>query len=259
MLDWSNGDDGDYTYNDDMGTLQDLVDNATLDDRDDVSTARSSDSMDSDTRSGSSESSTSSEDSNSNPAKKHNVGDCVSQVENDGMFKSKTIYIYRNENMLNEAVASKRPISGILEEVTAGGKQAFEFRVVLRKPVKLFSRRSVTFQDKEGVHFHGMWYSDISVSDEHIGITGSLEDIKKESKLSAVAVPLRYVVGDANENSSKYCVITNYWRVRIGSGQCVLPTLAPSLYGGVAPTAVTAPEVENVNVSIRAGNEHAEI
>lgn len=259
LLDWSNGDDGDYTYNDEMGTLQDLVDNATLDDRDDVSTARSSDSMDSDTSTGSSESSNSSEDSNSNPAKKHNVGDCVSQVENDGMFKSKTIYIYRNENMLNEAVASKRPISGILEQVKVGGKQAFEFRVVLRKPVKLFSRRSVTFQDKEGVHFHGMWYSDISVSDEHIGITGSLEDIKKESKLSAVAVPLRYVVGDANENSSKYCVITNYWRVRNCSGQYVLPTLDPSLYGGVAPTAVTAPEVENVDVSLRSGNEYGEL
>ena len=135
--------------------------------------------------------------------------------------------------MLNEAVASKQPISGTLEEVMVGGKQVFEFRVVLRKPVKLFSRRSVTFQDKEGVHFHGMWYSDISVSDEHIGITGSLEDIKKESKLSAVAVPLRYGVGDANENSSKYCVITNYWRVRNCSGQYVLPTLDPSIKDAV--------------------------
>jgi hypothetical protein len=82
---------------------------------------------------------------------------------------------------------------------------------------------------------------------------------KKESKLSAVEVPLRYGVGDANENSSKYCVITNYWRVRNCSGQYVLPTLDPSLYGGVAPTAATAPEVENVDVSLRSGNEYGEL
>jgi hypothetical protein len=125
--------------------------------------------------------------------------------------------------------------------------------------VKLFSQRSATFQDKEGVHFHGMWCSDISASDKHAGITGSLEDIKKESELSAVAVPLRHVVGDANENSSKCCVITNCWRVHVCSGQCVLPTLDSSLCIGAALTAATAPEVENANVGIRAGNECAEI
>ena len=65
-------------------------------------------------------------DSNSNPPKKFNVGDCVSQVENDGMWKIRTIYIYRNQYVLNQAVAQFKPLAGILQSVETG----FEFLTV---------------------------------------------------------------------------------------------------------------------------------
>lgn len=244
--------DDDSNDGGELAELEELLDAVELeggngggDDNDDESNSLSADSL-----SGNDDSSL---DSNSNPPKKFNVGDCVSQVENDGMWKIRTIYIYRNQYVLNQAVAQFKPLAGILQSVETG----FEFLTVCRKPVKQFARYKLTFSDGEGVQYHGMWYAGIELTEDHVGVTGSQDAIKEEAKMSAVAIPLWYIIGEGKPDSNKYCVITNYWRVRIHNGRYVLPSLDPTLYGGDAPEHQPQPTV--VDVVVRDNREFGEL
>lgn len=153
-----------------------------------------------------------------------------------GMTKKKTIYVYRNEQRLNEAIAAKKPIAGIVEVKEVDGKTAFEFHTVYRKPVKQFARRKVTFDDADGIFNHGLWCAKISVQEqESVQSTSSFSDIQAAAQLSAVAIPLWYIIGKDHPDSFKYCVITNWWKYRMRDGWYRLPTLDASLYGGHFP------------------------
>ena len=150
-----------------------------------------------------------------------------------GMSKKKTIYVYRNENQLNEAISRKKPLAGFVEVTKSNGKTAFEFQTVFRKPVKQLACRKVDFDDSQGVIFHGLWCASITVGDEIVRSTESFADIQSAAKLAAVAIPLWYVVGNERPESNKYCVITNWWKYRMQDGWYRMPTLDPSLYGDV--------------------------
>ena len=185
------------------------------------------------------------EDDEDDPNLRRRQGE-VTDTEDDAMFKKRTIYIYRNENMLNEAVAEGKPIAGILKSVEKeGGEKAFEFQTVFRKPVKQFARRVLTFNDGDGLQFHGMWYSPVSLEAEHVHVGTTLHEVQDAAKMAAVAVPLHYILGEGHADGDKYCVITNYWKVRLNNGDYLLPTLDPSMYAGF----------ENVHVEV---NEDAE-
>ena len=150
-----------------------------------------------------------------------------------GMTKKRTIYIYRNERQMNEAISVKKPLAGIVEVAknTGTGKTAFKFKLVFRKPVKQFACRQVDFDDNNGIHFHGLWCAAPTVQNDIDYSTGSFSDIQAMSKLAAVAIPLRYVLGNDHPDSNKYCVITNWWKYRMSDGWYRLPTLDATLYG----------------------------
>jgi hypothetical protein len=154
--------------------------------------------------------------------------------EEHGMTKTKTIYVYRNEKHLNDAVAASKPLAGVVEVKTNGstGETSFEFQIIFRKPVKQFARRKVVFNDVEGMAFHGLWWAGIQVEQEEESVpsTDNFTDIQSAAKLSAIAIPLRYVIGHEKANSNKYCVITNWWKERMSDGGYRLPTLDASLY-----------------------------
>jgi hypothetical protein len=155
-----------------------------------------------------------------------------STTEEHGMTKTKTIYIFRNENHLNESVANRKPLAGVVEVTTLpSGETAFEFQMIFRKPVKLFARRKVLFNDEAGINFHGLWWAEIEVeATESIQSTAKFSDIQLSAKLSAVAIPLCYIIGREKADSNKYCVITNWWKERVSNGSYSLPTLDASLY-----------------------------
>ena len=150
-----------------------------------------------------------------------------------GMTKKRTIYIYRNERQMNEAITAKKPLAGIVEVTkdTNTGKTAFKFKLVFRKPVKQFACREVDFDDCNGIHFHGLWCAVPTVKNDIVYSTSSFGDIQAMSKLAAVAIPLRYVLGNDHPDSNKYCVITNWWKYRMSDGWYRLPTLDATLYG----------------------------
>ena len=101
--------------------------------------------------------------------------------------------------MLNQAVAQFKPLAGILQSVETG----FEFLTVCRKPVKQFARYKLTFSDGEGVQYHGMWYAGIELTEDHGGVTGLQDAIKEDRKMSAVAIPLWYIIREGKPDSNK--------------------------------------------------------
>ena len=156
----------------------------------------------------------------------------LSTNEVHGMTKGKTIFVYRNENQLNDALLLKKPIAGIIELNGCGrdGAPKFEFKAVYRKPVKQFARRPVHFKDNDGVMFHGLWCAKIQMEEEQTPSTSSFGDIQAAAQLSAVAIPLSYVVGNKSPDADKYCVITNWWKHRMPDGSYGLLSLEETLY-----------------------------
>ena len=79
-----------------------------------------------------------------------------------------------------------------------------------------------------------MWCADIAVAeqdDPKCPATDKFSDIQSAGKLSALALPLSYLVGTKHPHANKYCVITNWWKHRMKDGWYRLPTLDPTLYG----------------------------
>ena len=148
------------------------------------------------------------------------------ETEAQGMCKTKTIHVYRNEEKVKAAIENKKPLAGIVTYEQG----RFEFQVVYRKPVKRFGVRTVQFNDNSGVTFHGMWAAEIAINDE-CREYGAFKEIQTVAKMAAVAIPLRYVLNTKDPKSCKYCVLTNWWKYRTRKGGYELPTLNASLYG----------------------------
>jgi len=152
-----------------------------------------------------------------------------STSETLGMTKKRTIYAYRNEEQLNKAIAAKKPIAGIIQMPT---DTSFEFLIVYRKTGKHFARRRVLFADDDGVSINGLWCAKIQIEEEEsCPSTGSFSDIQSDAVLSAVIIPLWYVLDKDHQDAYKYCVVTNFWKVRQKDGWYRLPTLDPAHYG----------------------------
>ena len=57
------------------------------------------------------------------------------------------------------------------------------------------------------------------------------DEIYELAKMATVAIPHSYAVGKKDgPSSSKYCVVTNWWKERDREGKYKLPTLDKSLY-----------------------------
>jgi hypothetical protein len=58
-----------------------------------------------------------------------------------------------------------------------------------------------------------------------------MKELQAVAKMSAVAIPLSYILGGEHKDSKKFSVITNWWKYRMEDGSYHLPILAPKLYG----------------------------
>lgn len=157
---------------------------------------------------------------------------CPNEVH--GMTKNRTIFVYRNAGHLEDFAASKKPLAGIVE-VKEGltGEAEYEFQLVYREPKKLFARRRLAFKDSKGLYYHGMWCAPAEMEEAgRIPSFTSFREVQSVAKISAVAIPLRYIIGNDKKDSLKYCVITNWWKYRMEDGTYSLPTLHPKMYSG---------------------------
>ena len=96
--------------------------------------------------------------------------------------------------------------------------------------MKQYARRVVSFDDTHGQLFHGLWCAKITLEEECMAPTEYFADIQSDAKLSGVAIPLWYVVGNESPIANHYCVITNWWKYRMADGTYQWPKLDPSLY-----------------------------
>ena len=173
-----------------------------------------------------------------------------STLEEQGMAKARTYHIYRKKDAMEQAIKDLKPLAGVvvatLDHET--GKTAFEFQMLYRKPVKQFARTRVTFDDDKGLNFNGMWCSEIQVDpgEESFPPATKLGDILRKAKYSAVAIPLKYVIGDKHEHSTKYYVTTNLWMERVSDGSYQLPSLDSSLYAKDSPHLDDSDEMEGL-------------
>ena len=137
--------------------------------------------------------------------------------ETQGMTKRKTIYVYRKEDKLKKAVKANMPLSGIVH--VSQSPTRFELQLVYRHPVNMFGRKRVQFQDDEGIWFHGMWCAKLVVEEEStVESTEAFSEIQSDASLSAVAIPLWYILGKEHPHANYYWVTTNWWKHRMDDG-----------------------------------------
>jgi hypothetical protein len=78
------------------------------------------------------------------------------------------------------------------------------------------------------VPWNGVFTLDLHL--EHVQVTYHMHDVLDPAKMAAVAIPLYYILGVDHPDASRYCVITNWWTVRINNGRCAPPRLDASFY-----------------------------
>ena len=144
-----------------------------------------------------------------------------SAVEGRHMMKVRTVYVYRTIDVFLEGFNNLLPLAGFL--VDAGDK--LEMRVAYRQPGRQFGWRSIVFNDESGTQFSGMWWATINHTEVGPEAPVSVEEVKKISKMAAIAIPMHYSIGPDKPDSMKYCVITNWWKQRNMNGNYVLPNI----------------------------------
>ena len=91
------------------------------------------------------------------------------------------------------------------------------------------------FDDATGVGIGGMWYARIEVLSEMLSSDSKtpptdFNHLSSVANMSAVAIPLHYIVGRESENAGKFCVLTNWWKERARDGNYRLPSIDSTLY-----------------------------
>ena len=164
-----------------------------------------------------------------------------SPVEDKQMKKTKTIYIYSNKEAMENALVASEPISGILmHDPNKSSNHDGSLHLVLVYRVRRkdstdgsrFGWVKITFDDKKGGHRGGLWYAPITKIAVRRKAPEKDADIAELAKMSAIAIPLSYANGAADDATAKsnYCVITNWWKERHSDGTYLFPGLQPSLY-----------------------------
>lgn len=151
-----------------------------------------------------------------------------SPMEDVHMAKHKTFYCYRSEEQLDTAIEEKKPISGILVLNEANPAQ-LDFHVLHIRKRKYYWKK-IGFDDAEGVLVGGLWYAPINMTEATQPIPEDFNAIQNLAKMSTVAIPMSFGIGQDKPDSNKYCVITNWWKERQSNGRYTKPGLDPNYY-----------------------------
>jgi hypothetical protein len=152
----------------------------------------------------------------------------ISQVEDLGMLKDKTVFIYPKKEVLEGEIASNKPITGFLVE--ENNRDQLSAYCAYKLPGKSLGWTKVTFDDKEGINFCGLFYSPLRLESTNCPAPKNMEAIKRLAKMSFIAIPMKYCTGMDDDHSRKVCVLTNWWKERTSQGRYKLPGLDFSFY-----------------------------
>ena len=99
-----------------------------------------------------------------------------------------------------------------------------------------------------------MWCAPASLGSEECSppVT-DFKAVQDKAQMSAIAVPLWYAYGKDHKDANKYCVITNWWKIRTQNGLYSHPRLDPSHYNAEAcvsfPMEATVPSTREEDES----------
>lgn len=147
-----------------------------------------------------------------------------SPMEDEQMSKARTIYVYKNKSVLQEAFGNQEPISFVILRGKSGDAEAYALYKRPRSRNR-FGWCKVEFDDENGVKVCGLWYCPLKLKNVTAQPPKKFDKIQQVARMSTLAIPLRYMLGRNHANAAKYCVITNWWRERNENGRYVLPNL----------------------------------
>jgi hypothetical protein len=150
-------------------------------------------------------------------------------MEQDLMSKARVFYIYKSLELLSTSIANNEPIAGVV--VGKLGQPQLFAMYRIKKSTRL-GWKKLDFSDNNGISVGGSWYASLAMSDTELEAPKNKSRVAKVAELSAVAIPLKYGVGEKFmlDDQNKYCVITNTWRERTANGHYNLPSLPFELY-----------------------------
>ena len=150
-------------------------------------------------------------------------------MEQDLMSKARVFYIYKSLELLSASIANNEPIAGVV--VGKLGQPQLFAMYRIKKSTRL-GWKKLDFSDNNGISVGGSWYASLAMSDTELEAPKNKSRVAKVAELSAVAIPLKYGVGEKFmlDDQNKYCVITNTWRERTANGHYNLPSLPFELY-----------------------------
>jgi hypothetical protein len=128
-----------------------------------------------------------------------------SLLEDQMMAKARTIYVYKTSKRFVDAMAAQKPVAGILIENGSGNVATLDFFCIVRTARDSLGWAKISFDDTLGENVNGMWYAPIKVGavDAHHGCPRNHDGIQVLAKMSAVAIPLWYIVGPDDSSSFK--------------------------------------------------------
>ena len=157
-------------------------------------------------------------------------GQDFSPIEDKHMAKLKAFYVYRSKAAVDSAIEDMKPISGILVWAGTGDDPSkLDFYVIYRQQ-QSYGWYKIVFNDSKGVSRGGLWYAPLAKEVATAATPQDFKSIQELAKMSTVAIPMLYGIGQNKEDSNKYAVITNWWKERKANGRYSMPDLDPSLY-----------------------------
>jgi len=174
------------------------------------------------------------DDEEANPIQ--SAADQYTQMEDQHMRKTRTIYVYRKLDLFEVSWQQCRPLAGIVVAASnEEGTKSLQLYIVYRKPQRTFGWSRVVFDDTAGCTLGSVWYAPIKEVVPLPEDPENYDTIQSVAKMSAVAIPMSYAVGPDHAHSHHYCIITNWWKERDSQGRYVLPELDGSLYDEPVP------------------------
>jgi hypothetical protein len=147
------------------------------------------------------------------------------------MGKARTIYVYKTEAKFSADLQAGKALSGVI--IQYGHEEVF--MIAHRLHGKKVMWNELPFLDA-GVSVNGAWYSPLG-EPHHRELLGGTEithdQLVRTAKMSAIAIPLEYIIGPGKPDSRKYCVITNWWKERVKGGAYKTPGLDRELWGSI--------------------------
>lgn len=146
-------------------------------------------------------------DSNSKAQSTEEEQQWVTPMEAAQMSKARTLCTCKSGAPLEQAMVNRKPTAAVVVKSTTS--KAAETHADFKSGRGKHGWSRVEFDDNEGLEKCGMCHSPMRLEESSMRAPKTFKHLQKLAKMAAVAVPLRFALGDNHDDSGKCCVVTN--------------------------------------------------